>query len=991
MFYSLRVLTRAGPLAQVWVAGTLGESRLPRRWVASASIVRLAGAVREPDAPLALRLSATLLWGLARVYTRKVGMLVAESASVLSGLQRLVASGKAADEPLPTGGGGRKGTAATAAAAAATTVGGGDDPFALSADDAGGVPVGGGGAARRKRLRAAIDLDAPAGGSAADPLGKRVRLALSLSDAAGGGGDDAVAAALVASALEGDFPLVGGALAAGRRGAESAGGAGHGGVEGAGATHPPLPPDMELSAMVSTPFAAREADITLPASSDGSGSGGNGERWAGSGGGSWSDHGGGSAGGSGLLLGPATGAGAAALPPLTAFGSGLAAARAAVRGRSRGGSRSRGDGSANGHVSSERGRLPMIVVPEEEEEEEEGASLRRGISGSDGGDTGAAATVSAVAAPGATASRADGLSSTGAASAAGAEDPAWRTGPTPVATTSGLEPIVVGVREVASEMVATQAAAVSAATTTPAYGTVSGRRGRTATALLDTEPYRPVAAIRASLIDASAIVRPMTSDGGGVAARGGAAAVASGSRVPAAELLRGLPALAGGGVAGCALATAVEELWGGRSGGGAIEGGSDDDADAQDAALLAGDGGERARGVTPALSASLGMPTPPSMAGGSSSLVNSEGGPSGVLLSVSLPSPPQAIRPVADAAAEAVGPEGAPPVSDDTGQQPPPPSGVPDAGSGDGGEPTLPALPVPLGPPPASRPPPVEVERERRVSPSPPPVHAAAPGSTPGGITPVHVARRLAFGGPVDPVDADAARSVASGLTHASGTAPPSLPPAVPISGISRRDSADAFGDESVGSTQPPPPSLPALVLDRDAVGSASGGAGGSVAPDAAARAQVLQLLIEAGRAVGVLGHPPRSRRGRAVGGGSGDDTRVQKSGVTAIMGEEEREEGEKEEEEEGRGTEDEGETGGPGSAGSDAGAGAPPPPLTGFLTFVRGASRRTAARTFFHTLALATEGIVALRQEQAFGEVWVHARAPLVAVAAAAEEGDGS
>lgn len=39
MFYAHRVLTRAGPEAHMWVADTFWEVRLPRRWMASASIL----------------------------------------------------------------------------------------------------------------------------------------------------------------------------------------------------------------------------------------------------------------------------------------------------------------------------------------------------------------------------------------------------------------------------------------------------------------------------------------------------------------------------------------------------------------------------------------------------------------------------------------------------------------------------------------------------------------------------------------------------------------------------------------------------------------------------------------------------------------------------------------------------------------------------------------------------------------------------------------
>lgn len=72
MFYSQDFLTRKGSeLAVVWMAATFGTARnrrLTRRDYCQVDIRKTCEFVAAPPEPMALRLSSSLMFGIARVY-----------------------------------------------------------------------------------------------------------------------------------------------------------------------------------------------------------------------------------------------------------------------------------------------------------------------------------------------------------------------------------------------------------------------------------------------------------------------------------------------------------------------------------------------------------------------------------------------------------------------------------------------------------------------------------------------------------------------------------------------------------------------------------------------------------------------------------------------------------------------------------------------------------------------------------------------------------
>lgn len=90
-FYSHLILTKKGALGHVWMAATLGERSVSKRYASTAKIVRLCDSIHEPSAPFALRLSAHLMLGVTRVFARKSEIVLADSDSILNVLHKLSA------------------------------------------------------------------------------------------------------------------------------------------------------------------------------------------------------------------------------------------------------------------------------------------------------------------------------------------------------------------------------------------------------------------------------------------------------------------------------------------------------------------------------------------------------------------------------------------------------------------------------------------------------------------------------------------------------------------------------------------------------------------------------------------------------------------------------------------------------------------------------------------------------------------------------------
>lgn len=73
-----------GPLAKVWLAATIGETRISKSFAASVKIPTLCVHIERPAAPFALRLSASLMLGVVRIYSRKSSILVSDLTKILS-------------------------------------------------------------------------------------------------------------------------------------------------------------------------------------------------------------------------------------------------------------------------------------------------------------------------------------------------------------------------------------------------------------------------------------------------------------------------------------------------------------------------------------------------------------------------------------------------------------------------------------------------------------------------------------------------------------------------------------------------------------------------------------------------------------------------------------------------------------------------------------------------------------------------------------------
>ncbi|RZC83138.1 hypothetical protein C5167_045923 [Papaver somniferum] len=77
MFYSHQLLARKRPLGTVWMAAHL-EKRLRRTHIDVTNIASTVDSIMFPEAPIALRLSAFLLLGVVRIYSRKVAYLMGD-------------------------------------------------------------------------------------------------------------------------------------------------------------------------------------------------------------------------------------------------------------------------------------------------------------------------------------------------------------------------------------------------------------------------------------------------------------------------------------------------------------------------------------------------------------------------------------------------------------------------------------------------------------------------------------------------------------------------------------------------------------------------------------------------------------------------------------------------------------------------------------------------------------------------------------------------
>lgn len=76
MFYAEPLLTKTGPLARVWLASNV-ERKLSKSQILQSDIPQSVGAiVDQGGAPMALRLSGSLMLGVVRIYGRKARYLL---------------------------------------------------------------------------------------------------------------------------------------------------------------------------------------------------------------------------------------------------------------------------------------------------------------------------------------------------------------------------------------------------------------------------------------------------------------------------------------------------------------------------------------------------------------------------------------------------------------------------------------------------------------------------------------------------------------------------------------------------------------------------------------------------------------------------------------------------------------------------------------------------------------------------------------------------
>ncbi|GAA5941140.1 hypothetical protein JCM3775_001316 [Rhodotorula graminis] len=98
MFYNTETLTsRKGGFAVFWLAATIGAKgttavrKLSRKELLTCNIVKACEKVIQPDEPLALRLSANLLFGISRVFSHKYALYAGDVQQVQQALRKVIA------------------------------------------------------------------------------------------------------------------------------------------------------------------------------------------------------------------------------------------------------------------------------------------------------------------------------------------------------------------------------------------------------------------------------------------------------------------------------------------------------------------------------------------------------------------------------------------------------------------------------------------------------------------------------------------------------------------------------------------------------------------------------------------------------------------------------------------------------------------------------------------------------------------------------------
>eukprot|EP00210_Caulerpa_lentillifera_P008803 g8399.t1 len=105
MFYELHILAKKGALATIWIAAHL-EKRLKRQHIVNTDLQQSINLIMNSEAPFALRLSSQLLFGVVRIYQRKVRYLLQDCNDAFGKLREAFVriTLNDTDRTTPTGG-----------------------------------------------------------------------------------------------------------------------------------------------------------------------------------------------------------------------------------------------------------------------------------------------------------------------------------------------------------------------------------------------------------------------------------------------------------------------------------------------------------------------------------------------------------------------------------------------------------------------------------------------------------------------------------------------------------------------------------------------------------------------------------------------------------------------------------------------------------------------------------------------------------------------
>ncbi|KFY07064.1 hypothetical protein V492_07483 [Pseudogymnoascus sp. VKM F-4246] len=95
MFYSHEILTsRKYGVATVWLVGTLGPKstalKVKRKQILNVDVKKACETIIQPEAPMALRLQSSLLYGVSRVYSQQCGYVLQDAQSAQNNLRALL-------------------------------------------------------------------------------------------------------------------------------------------------------------------------------------------------------------------------------------------------------------------------------------------------------------------------------------------------------------------------------------------------------------------------------------------------------------------------------------------------------------------------------------------------------------------------------------------------------------------------------------------------------------------------------------------------------------------------------------------------------------------------------------------------------------------------------------------------------------------------------------------------------------------------------------